>query len=121
MTDIIQNEIIQFASELPESIQVDAYKNEQDIYGVLSFNVPSHETTTLPVFYDVMVDVSGSMSDKLCDGRTKMQLIIHTLTNILHHFAENTQNSHIQITGFDDTIHSYIKRTVVTPYQHFQP
>ena len=116
MTDIIQNEIIQFASELPESIQVDAYKNEQDIYGVLSFNVPSHETTTLPVFYDIMVDVSGSMSDTLCDGRTKMQLIIHTLTNILHHFAENTQNSHIQITGFDNSIHYYIKRTVVTPY-----
>lgn len=115
MTDIIQNEIIQFASELPESIRIDEYKNEQDIYGVLSFNVPSHETTTLPIFYDIMVDVSGSMSDKLCDGRTKMQLIIHTLTNILHHFAENTQNSHIQITGFDDSIHSYIKRTVVTP------
>ena len=46
MTDIIQNEIIQFASELPESIRIDEYKNEPDIYGVLSFKVPSHETTT---------------------------------------------------------------------------
>ena len=114
LSDIIHNEVLQFASEIPDNICIDEYNNQNDIYGVLSFNVPTHDITTLPMFYHIMVDVSGSMSDKLCDGRTKMQLIIHTLTNILHYFAENTQNSHIQVTGFDDNIHSYIETTVVT-------
>jgi uncharacterized protein YegL len=114
MTDIIQNGILQFASELPDSIRFAEYNGQDEVYGVLNFKTPTIEATTSPMLYHIMIDVSGSMSDILSDGRSKMQLITHTLTNILHHFAENTQNSYIQVTGFDDKIHSYIEPTKVT-------
>lgn len=68
-----------------------------------SIAIPSH-----PILFHFMVDVSGSMSDATENGRTKMQLIIHTLTNMINYFAENTQNISIQVKGFDDTIHRCI-------------
>jgi len=112
MTHLIENGWIQYAGELPDDIYCGF--DEHDHYGVLSFNTPTTDSNTHEMLYHIKVDVSGSMSDCLRDGRSKMQLIVHTLTNMLHYFAENTENVIIQISGFDDKIHSYIEPTKVT-------
>jgi len=117
--DLIQKGWIRFATDLPENIPVShpllVSSDTPPTYGALSFNVTNMEMNTCPQLFDFMVDVSGSMSDKTRDGRTKMQLIIHTLTNMVHYFAENAANVYIRVVGFDDAIHRYIELTNVTP------
>lgn len=118
---IIQNGWIQFSndSSLEEYDDIQVILNNKDEiskkYGILSFNTITTEITDESLVFHFMVDVSGSMSDKMCDGRSKMRLIIHTLTNMFHYFAENTKNVYIEVTGFDNHIHVYIKPTHVTP------
>ena len=81
---------------------------EDDIYGSCIIQVDPAEITTKPILFHFMIDVSGSMSDTTENGRSKIQLLIHTLTNMIHYLAENTQNVYIQVKGFDDCIHNYI-------------
>ena len=83
-------------------------------YGVLCIQTENVPLTRDPILFHFQVDVSGSMSDITSDGRTKMQLIIHTLTNMLHYFAEKCENGYVQVTGFDDKIHPYIAPVHVT-------
>lgn len=117
---IIQNGWIQFSndSSLEEYDDIQVILNNKDEiskkYGILSFNTITTEITDESLVFHFMVDVSGSMSDRMRDGRSKMLLIIHTLTNMFHYFAENTKNVYIEVTGFDDHIHVYIKPTKVT-------
>ena len=117
--DLIQKGWIQFATNLPDNIpsghELFVSSDTPATYGALSFNVTNMEMNTCPQLFDFMVDVSGSMSDKTRDGRTKMQLIIHTLTNMVHYFAEKAANVYIRVVGFDDAIHRYIELTKVTP------
>lgn len=88
---------------------------ENEHYGVLCIQTETDTITTQPTLFHFQVDVSGSMSDKTSDGRTKMQLIIHTLTNMMHYFAEQCENIYVQVTGFDNTLHPYIAPVQVTP------
>lgn len=117
--DLIQKGWIRFATDLPDNIPAShpllVSSDTPPTYGALSFNVTNMEMNTCPQLFDFMVDVSGSMSDKTRDGRTKMQLIIHTLTNMVHYFAEKAANVYIRVVGFDDAIHRYIELTKVTP------
>ena len=79
-------------------------------YGTLSLDVTnSMKLANGPLLFHIYVDVSGSMSDVLDDGRTKMQLLRHTLCNILHYFADKCSNIYVQVKGFDDSIHDYIQ------------
>jgi len=89
-------------------------RKTSDHYGVLCLQTENVPITQEPILFHFQVDVSGSMSDTTSDGRTKMQLIIHTLTNMLHYFAEKCENGYIQVTGFDDKIHPYIAPIHVT-------
>lgn len=89
-------------------------RKTSDHYGVLCIQTVNTTIAQEPMLFHFQVDVSGSMSDTTNDGRTKMQLIIHTLTNMLHYFAENRNNIYVQVTGFDDKIHPYIEPVCVT-------
>jgi uncharacterized protein YegL len=89
-------------------------KKDDEIYGSCVIGVDSMEISSRPIVFHFMVDVSGSMSDVTENGRTKMQLIVHTLTNMVHYFASQTQNVSIQVKGFDDNIHPYIDLVEVT-------
>jgi len=54
------------------------------------------------------------MSDVCSDGRTKMQHIIHTLTNIIMYFKENSVNAIVSIYTFDDKIYKILERSTIT-------
>jgi hypothetical protein len=114
--NIIQNGFIEFSSNANTPLQYNMHINfdKSDTYGALRFNTTSSEVTKQPLIFHYLVDVSGSMSDRTRDGRSKIRLIIHTLTNMFHYYAENSENVFVQVSGFDNTIHSYIKPTMVT-------
>jgi hypothetical protein len=101
------NNIYEQYSKIPQII----YGSElAEKYGTLSFDITNpKKMTNDPLLFHIYIDVSGSMSDVLNDGRTKIQLLKHTLCNILHYFADKCNNIHVQVKGFDDSIHDYIQ------------
>ena len=113
MSEMIKNQWLAFDTDA-NPCDIHIQKKESESYGVLSFNTPTLDATTESMLYHIKVDVSGSMSDRMLDGRCKMQLVVHTLTNMMHYFADNTVNTYIQVSGFDDKIHPYIEPTKVT-------
>lgn len=85
-----------------------------ETYGSCMIHVDSYENSPSPILFHFMIDVSGSMIDMTENGRTKIQLLTHTLINMVHYFAETSQNVFIQVKGFDDCIHNYIDTVQVT-------
>ena len=62
------------------------------------------------------VDCSGSMSELCNDGRSKMEHINHTLTNMISYFAEQHLELLVSISvfAFDDIIYKIIENEDVT-------
>ena len=84
-------------------------------FGILNLKVISCPLTQEKLEFIFQLDRSGSMSDPCADGRTKMQHIIHTMSNIVTYFRENSEiNAFITINAFDDQLYSIVKRTNVT-------
>jgi hypothetical protein len=60
------------------------------------------------------IDCSGSMSDKCSDGRSKMQHIVHTLTNMINYFKTNSiLKVFITVNAFDNKIYNIVERTSI--------
>ena len=93
---------------------VDNNIEDSNNYGVLSLEMSDIKTTDVPILFHIMLDVSGSMSDIVSHNRTKMQLLKHTIVNMIHYFAENTENVYICVKGFDNNIHNYIEPILVS-------
>ena len=110
----MQNFVYKTGAELPETIFSKEYSNG---YGTLSFNIPDNDQKReYPLLFHIYIDVSGSMSD-IIDfkrNRSKMQLLKHTLKNILMYVAENSEDVYVQVKGFDNVIHNYIDTVLVT-------
>ena len=103
-------------SELPHT-PIQTLRDDES-YGVFLFeteNVSTSKHENKHVFH-IMVDVSASMSDKISDysNQTKCDLVVHTLVNILHYFADKCSNVYVVVKGFDTYIHTYITKVKVT-------
>jgi len=84
-------------------------------FGVLDLKALSSPLTQEILEFVFQLDRSGSMSDICSDGRTKMQHIIHTMSNIVTYFLENPAiNVFITVEAFDDKLYSIVERTNVT-------
>ena len=104
---------LQFLAKPYHNIDIIPLQDDQD-YGVCVLNVNKMQPIQKPILFHFMIDVSGSMSDITEKGRTKMQLLIHTLSNMVRYFANNFTNIFIQVKGFDDKIHDIIEKTLVS-------
>ena len=84
-------------------------------YASLKIKAGKYQMIQEPIFFHFMIDRSGSMSDKCKDGKSKMDHIIHTLTNMLYFFADNnTSNIYCQITSFDTIIENIFEPIQIT-------
>ena len=83
-------------------------------YGVLSLETPDSASSSNTMLFSFMIDVSGSMSDIVSKGRSKMQLLRHTLQNMMLYFAHKRENVYVEIKGFDNEIHHYVDVICVT-------
>lgn len=90
------------------------------LFGILHFVAQSTALTDAYLDFVFNIDCSLSMSDPCSDGRSKMQHIIHTLSNIISYFKETFDketpklNVHITIIAFDEIIYNVVERTKVT-------
>jgi len=84
-------------------------------FGILNLKTINSSLSKENIEIIFMVDRSGSMSDMCSDGRSKMQHICHTLSNMVIYFNENQDiNTHIIIHAFDDKIYNIIERCKIT-------
>lgn len=84
-------------------------------FGILNLKALSSPLTQETLEFMFELDRSGSMSDICSDGRTKMQHIIHTMSNIVTYFRENPAlKVFITVEAFDDKLYSIVARTNVT-------
>jgi len=77
-------------------------------YGVLSLETQESSPSSNAMLFSFMIDVSGSMSDIVSKDRSKIQLLRHTLQNMMLYFANKRENVYIEIKGFDNKIHHYV-------------
>uniref|UniRef100_A0A6C0ASA6 VWFA domain-containing protein n=1 Tax=viral metagenome TaxID=1070528 RepID=A0A6C0ASA6_9ZZZZ len=84
-------------------------------FGIIDLKALSSPLTEEILEFIFQLDRSGSMSDLCSDGRTKMQHIIHTMSNIVTYFRENTAlKVFITVEAFDDKLYSIVARTNIT-------
>ena len=96
---------------LPEYIEL----NPDTKFGILKLNAITAPLSKENIEIIFMVDRSGSMSDVCSDGRSKMQHICHTLTNMVLYFKDKSEiNVHITIRAFDDEIYNILDRCQIT-------
>jgi hypothetical protein len=98
-------------------LQSKAYQDENlNIkFGILNLKaIPTILNKNLVYEFIFTIDCSGSMSDKCSDGRSKMQHIIHTLTNMILYFKENSLlKVFITVNTFHSKIQNIITRTSI--------
>jgi hypothetical protein len=98
--------ILQFHTATMES-QPTIFSDEAYKFGTLDLSL-SH-MDPIPYTWDVKfsIDNSASMSDKCQDGRTKMQHIKHTLSNIIRLFASYKDERCDEISRFNISISTF--------------
>ena len=96
-----QSPIFEFAGASFESPALDA-----PTFGIIKLNATE---TVIPcenraLDFQIRIDNSGSMSDACSDGRTKMQHVNFTVSQILRKLGESSIPSSANIKTFDETI-----------------
>lgn len=94
------------------SLSFESSKDELDnVFGTLDLIITSFASAPK---YDKMrftfgLDISGSMTDRCKDGRSKMEHMKFTLTSILHYLLNHEIPVSIALFGFDDVIEPKIE------------
>lgn len=96
---------------------------ETSYFGITKFTSKPLPMSSKPIDIVFTIDRSGSMSDKCSDGRSKMQHIIHTLTNMLEYFKlhDRLLTIYVSIYAFDNKLDTIIEHTLIKPsnFQEF--
>lgn len=80
-------------------------ETEQENFGIYNLIVPDKPILFKTIHWILNVDVSGSMSNKCKDGKTKIEQIKHTMKNMLDYFLTFKDiKQHITLIAFDDEI-----------------
>lgn len=89
---------------------------EDMLFGILHFVARTTALTDNILDFVFNIDCSASMSTANATGRrSKMQHIIHTLSNMIAYFKETPElNVHITIIAFNEMIYHVVDRTKVT-------
>jgi len=96
-----------------ESINPDKIKDFK--FGILNLKAEQAFLNENIVYEFIFsIDSSGSMNDKCSDGKSKMEHIIHTITNMINYFKENLLlKIYITINSFDSIIKNIVERTFI--------
>jgi len=87
---------------------------DTDKYASLAIKASKASISTKPIFLNFSIDSSGSMSDECKDGRTKMQHIKHTASNMIRFLSANEDaNVFIRMVCFSDYVQMVIPTTRV--------
>jgi hypothetical protein len=84
------------------------------IFGILNLQMKTFTPIEKHHHLVFTVDCSGSMSERCSDGRTKMEHIKHTLTNMVYYFSDHPGFSvTISIFAFDGVMYTILEKEKV--------
>jgi len=85
-------------------------------FGILEITIASTPILQNKQSIDTNIDVSGSMSDMCKDGKSKIDHIKHTSTNIIKTISKEADKTNItvSITKFDHTVEELMKDEKIT-------
>lgn len=87
---------------------------DTDKYASLAIKASKSSILTKPIFLNFSIDSSGSMDDACKDGRSKMQHIKHTASNMIRFLSANEEaNVFIRMVCFSDYVKMVIPTTKV--------
>ena len=92
------------------------YGDGGKMFGVLNVNVKDCEKRVPQSHHFILtVDRSGSMGSRERDGMTKMQHVIHTISNMMRYFAYDLKDTEVfvSVVTFDDEVDCIIDKTRV--------
>ena len=78
-------------------------------FGIFTIKTRNEKPRPGKVHFEINTDRSGSMSEKETDGRTKMECVKQTFTNMLQYLAEQHEKNpavefYVSATSFDDHV-----------------
>jgi len=93
---------------------------ENDYYGVFSFETEKNvrlNQKIVPHLFHIMIDISETMLEPISpiNKHTKLDIVIHTIRDMLYYLANRHPNNYVIIKGFGSYIHTYVEKTEVTP------
>lgn len=86
------------------------------MFGILQIEANEVPLIKDPIFIVFNVDMSGSMSDRGKDGKTRMHHVQSTFENMIRFIASQDINVNICVEGFDDIIENIITPSYVTKH-----
>jgi len=91
------------------------FGKDKKVFGVLNLQIKNQEEgehLPKPQHFILTVDRSGSMANREKDGMTKMQHVIHTISNMMRYFAYELADSEIYVSviTFDNKIDCIIDK-----------
>ena len=92
------------------------YGADNKIFGVLNLEIKNQvDHSPNPQHFILTVDRSGSMSNREKDGMTKMQHVIHTISNMMRYFAYDLDKAtiYISVITFDNRVECIIDKVLV--------
>ena len=67
---------------------------EYDRFGILKLKTIKMPMTTLPLYIHFTLDYSGSMIEMATHHATKLELVMHTINNVIHYLHESVGSFH---------------------------
>jgi len=113
LIQMLTSSTLKYLSKPYHNLDIVPLEEDQE-YGICVVHCDKQDPLEEPILFHFMIDVSGSMSDYTEKGRTKMQLLIHTLTNMIRYLSEHHEHVSIIVKGFDSKIHNYIPKTQIS-------
>ena len=85
-------------------------------FGTFELEIDKIEITNKPISINIMLDKSASMDDRCEDGKTKMEQIIHVVTNMLRYISNNCllQNVTMNVKTFNKVVQEIIVNEIIT-------
>ena len=77
---------------------------ETEEFGVLKLKMKKTEITKDPTLFLFTVDNTGSMEERDTSGKTKIEIVIQTLVNVLHYLSEQTADIFVRVHSFNHSV-----------------
>ena len=85
-------------------------------FGTFELELEKTDITDKPTRINIMLDKSGSMDDMCEDGKTKMEQILHVVTNMIRYISSNClrQNVRVNVKTFNTEVQDVIVDEIIT-------
>ena len=110
--DVIERSDLEIHFSNDEAVSGVIGENEE--FGVLKLKMKKTEITKEPTLFLFTVDKTGSMEERDTIGKTKIEIVIQTLVNVLHYLSEQAADIFVRVHSFNNNVTVEIDTVKIT-------